>query len=143
LEGDTLTLIGNGNPWKEVWKRLKADSVKPQKSEPTALQGNWRGKESGVSGTSSLSVQGSTFEFHGADTNEWYKAKFTSYETTPKQLVAVITDCPSPEYVGRTSYAIYELRDGTLTVTGNEPGNPRVPPSFDASGAREFTFKQK
>ena len=40
-----------------------------------------------------------------------------------------------------TGYAIYELRDGTLTITGNEPGNPAVPAGFDASGARKLVFK--
>src|SRR5262249_33695515 len=58
LEGDTLTLIGVGNPWKEVWKRVKSDSVKPPKTE-SIPQGKWLGKEVGRgAGTVSLVFQG-------------------------------------------------------------------------------------
>jgi len=143
VEGDALTLIGIGNPWKEVWKR--ATPSKPHKSDSATLQGKWTGQEAGenAKGNCSLTVQGSSFEFHGADNNEWYKATFSGYDTNPKQLMTVITDCPFPQYVGRTAYAIYQLQDGTLTIAGNEPGNPIVPASFDAPGARKFVFKHK
>ncbi len=144
LEGDTLTLVGVGNPWNEVWKRVNPDVAKPTPSVTTALQGDWRGQEiGGGAKPASLVFQGSNFEFRSADTNEWYKAAFTVYETNPKQLVAVITDCPVREYVGVTTYAIYQLVDGTLTLTGNEPGNPLSPAGFEAPGARKFSFKQK
>ena len=82
-------------------------------------------------------------EFHGADTNEWYKATLSAYDTTPKQLVIVITDCPFPEYAGMPAYAIYQLQDGTLTVAGNEPGNPVVPAGFGARGARQFVLHRE
>jgi len=142
VEGDTLTLIGLGNPWKEVWKRAKSEALKPLKSD-SIPQGKWRGKESGAEGACSLVLQGSTLEFRGADTNEWYKATFSAYDTTPKQLVVLVTDCPMPQYVGKTAYAIYQLENGTLTVTGNEPGNPTVPAGFDAAGARKLVLKQE
>ncbi len=143
VEGDTLTLTGIGNPWREVWKR--ATPSKPHKSDSATLQGTWIGEETGENskGTASLVVQGPSIEFHGADTNEWYKGTFSVYDTNPKQIVTIITDCPFPEYVGRTAYAIYKLQDGTLTVAGNEPGNPIVPASFDAQGVRKIVFKQK
>jgi hypothetical protein len=142
IEGDTLTQIGKGNPWKEVWKR--ANSLKPRKLDSAELQGAWSGQESGpAKGACSLVIRGSTFEFHGADTNEWYKADFSIYNTKPAQLVTTVTDSPFPEYAGLTSYAIYELKDGVLTVSGNEPGNPVVPSGFDARSARKFVFKQK
>ncbi len=142
LDGDTLILDGVGNPWKEVWKRVKSDAIKPHKSD-SIPQGKWRGKETGgrATGTASLVLQGSSLEFHGADTNEWYKAAVSVYDTTPKQLVVVIIDCSVPEYVGRTSYAIYQIQDGTLTITGNEPGNPVAPAGFDAPGSRKLAFK--
>ncbi|HWV98831.1 MAG TPA: M56 family metallopeptidase [Candidatus Acidoferrum sp.] len=145
LEGDTLTLIGIGNPWKEVWKRAASDSPKPQKAEPATLQGTWGGHEIGASdkNAASLIVKGSSFEFHGANTNEWYKATFSVFDTTPKQLVIEITDCPFPEYAGKTSYALYELKEGKLTITGNEPGNPVAPSGFDAPGARKFVFQKE
>jgi beta-lactamase regulating signal transducer with metallopeptidase domain len=142
LEGDTLTQVGIDNPWKEVWKRVKTDAHKPQKAEPISLQGTWRGHEAGVSGTNLLIVQGSSLEFRGADGNEWYKASTSAYDTTPKQLVVTITDCPFKQYIGATSYAIYQLKDGTLTITGNEPGRPTVPADFDAPGARKMVFRQ-
>ena len=87
-------------------------------------------------------MAGANLEFHGADPNEWYKATFTLHEdTTPKQLVAVITECPIPQYVGKTANAIYRIENGTLTLTGNEPGNPAVPVAFDAPGTRQIVFK--
>ena len=143
LEGDTLTLVGVGNHWNEVWKRVPAS--KPHKLEAANLQGTWTGQEEGgrSKGNPSLVIRGSTFEFHGADTNEWYKARFSVYDTEPKQLVGVITECPFPQYVGRTSYAIYELEDGKLMITGYEPGTPVVPPSFDAANARKFVFQHQ
>jgi beta-lactamase regulating signal transducer with metallopeptidase domain len=143
IEGDTLILTGIGNPWKEVWKRVKSDTAKPRKIDAVELQGKWRGHEGGESGTSSLLLNGSKLEYHGADTNEWYKANITFYDTSPKQAVVTITDCPFPQYVGATSYTIYQIRDGTLTITGNEPGFPAAPASFDASGARKMVFKRE
>lgn len=143
IEGDTLTLIGIGNPWKEVWKRAKSDATRPHKIEASELQGKWRGHEAGESGTSSLVLQGSKLEYRGADTNEWYKANIAFYDTTPKQAVVTITDCPFPQYAGATSYTIYQIQDGTLTITGNEPGSPAAPASFDAAGARKMVFKRE
>jgi uncharacterized protein (TIGR03067 family) len=119
---------------------------KSQKSDSVVLNGTWSGEETGrrANGSASLLIDGSTLEFHGANTNEWYKAAFSIRgDTSPKQLVIVITDCPAPQYVGKTGYAIYEIKDGTLTITGNEPGNPAVPTGFDAPGARKLVFKRK
>lgn len=142
IEGDTLTLLGINNDWKEVWKR--APATPPHKIDPTDLQGSWTGGESDEqNGKASMTIKGSEFDFHGTNTNEWYKATFTAYDTTPKQLVIVINDCPFPDYVGRTSYAIYKLENGSLTVAGNEPGNPTAPADFDAQGARKFVFKSR
>lgn len=108
------------------------------------LQGTWKGQETGANakGLPTLVLSGANLEFHGADTNEWYKASFILREdTNPKQLVAVITECPAPQYVGKTANAIYKIEDGTLTIAGNEPGNPAMPAAFDAPGARKFVFK--
>jgi len=92
-----------------------------------------------------LIIKGSTVEFHGATPNEWYKATFTIREdTTPKQLTAVITDCPAPPYIGKTSYAIYKIENGTFTLVGSEPGKTTPPTSFDGGdGARKFVFHKK
>ena len=117
-----------------------------QKPDSVALQGTWSGSEVGAEtqGSPSLTVNGTTLEFHGANPQEWYKATFTLQEdTTPKQLEAVVTECPFPKYVGKTAHAIYKIEDGKLTLTGNEPGNPAVPASFDAQGARQIVFTLK
>ena len=45
-----------------------------------------------------------------ADTNEWYKATISAYDTTPKQLVVLITDCPMPQYVARRPMRSTKLR---------------------------------
>ena len=111
-----------------------------------ALQGTWTGHEAGAGGPGSVSIviQGTNLEFHGANPQEWYKGTFTLREdTNPKQLVGVVTDCPAPQYVGKTSYAIYELKDGKFTLVGNEPGNPKVPDGFDAPGSRKFVFTKQ
>ena len=116
------------------------------KSDSDTLQGTWKGREIGAQpdGPCYLTVSGKNLEFHGVDTNEWYKGTFTLREDAhPKQLIAKITGCPAPEYVGQTGYAIYKIEDGTLTLSGNEPGKPEAPASFDAPGARQFVFKAK
>ena len=91
-----------------------------------------------------LLSKGQSWSFMVANTQEWYKATFTLREDTiPKQLEAVVTECPAPQYVGKTSHAIYKIEDGKLTLTGNEPGNPAVPGSFNAPGARQLVFTLK
>jgi hypothetical protein len=145
IEGDTLTQEGVGNPWTEVWKRVKSESAKPAKVEPTALQGTWKGKETGgrSEGNAVIVIQGSTLEAHCADTNEWYKAAITLFDTTPQQMLVVIKDCPAPQYVGQTACAIYALKDGELTISGNEPGFLATPTGFDAPGVRKFVLKKE
>jgi RNA polymerase sigma factor (sigma-70 family) len=113
-------------------------------SDANALQGTWTGAESRGPAGATLTIAGTTLEFHSANPAEWYKATFTLREdTSPKQLIAVITDCPAPPYVGKTSYAIYQIQDGTITFSGNEPGKPTAPKGFDAPGARKFVFTKK
>ena len=115
------------------------------KSDVEALQGTWKGQEIGkqADGSCLLIVSGKTMEFRGADTREWYKAEFTVKEDiNPHQVVAVINECPFPQYVGKTTHAIYRLEAGMLTFAGNEPGNPEVPTGFDAPGSRQFVLKR-
>jgi uncharacterized protein (TIGR03067 family) len=123
-----------------------SNSVAPQKPDSVVLQGTWSGQEVGgnTQGSPSITFDGTKLEFRGANPQEWYKATFTLREnTTPKQLEAVVTDCPAPQYVGKTAHAIYKIEDGKFTLTGNEPGNPAVPASFDAQGARQVVFRLK
>jgi hypothetical protein len=141
FEGDTFSQIGIENPWKEIWQRVKTDSAKPRKAEAADFQGKWQGDEGGAK--SSMVIQGTTLEFHGATENEWYKGSFSLYEMDPKQMVLHITDCPFPQYKDRTGYAIYKLENGVLTITGNEPGALTAPAAFDAPAARKVVFKRQ
>lgn len=123
---------------------MRLDAPNHTQQIPFTLQGTWSGQEAGASGTGSPSLvfQGSNLELHEVNTNMWYKASFILHEdTSPKQLVVTITDCPASQYVGKTANAIYQIKDGTLTIAANEPGNPAVPAGFGASGARTVVFK--
>ena len=114
-------------------------------TDSASLQGTWTGKEVGreTEGMCALHISGDVLEFRGADTNEWYKATFTLQEDkAPKQLTGAITECPAPEYRGKTVHAIYRIEAGTLTISGNEPGNPEVPARFDAPGTRQFVLNK-
>ena len=125
---------------------LASGCSKSHPPDSATLKGTWKGQEISArgNGSASLVLSGANLEFHGADPNEWYKATFTLHEdTNPKQLVAVITECPAPQYVGKTANAIYRIEGGTLTITGNEPGNPAMPTAFDAPGARQIVFKME
>jgi RNA polymerase sigma factor (sigma-70 family) len=114
----------------------------PHGSDLTELQGTWTGHENGVPVTVSMVLQGTNLTFHGANPNEWYKATFSLKETTnPKQFVATVTDCPAPQYVGKVSHSLYKIEGNTWTLSGNEPGNPEIPTSFEAqAGSRVFVF---
>ena len=118
---------------------------KADKPDSAVLQGAWKGQEraGNAAGSDSLVLSGTNLEFHGADPHEWYKANYTLLEDkNPKQLVAVITECADPKYVGKTSYAIYQIQDGTLTIAAHEPGDTNVPTSFDDPQARKVVLKQ-
>ena len=114
-------------------------------SDSETLQGKWEGEEIGNNpGPCHLVISGKDLEFHAADPNEWYKGTFSLREdTNPRQVILVITGCSADQYIGKTTYAIYRLEGSTLTIAGNEPGNPEVPAAFDAPDARRFVLKSK
>jgi uncharacterized protein (TIGR03067 family) len=110
-----------------------------------ALQGKWQGKEVGSDSDKPcyFVVSGKTFEFHGSDPREWYKGTFSLREdTTPKQLVGLVTECPAPRYIGKASMAIYRLGSGKLTLAAFRPGTPDAPADFTAPEARCFEFSK-
>lgn len=116
------------------------------RSDSAALQGSWTGQEVGRSaeGACTLAISGNALEFHDTETQEWYKGTYTLQEDlNPKQLNGLITNCPAPEYIGTTVHAIYRIDAGTLTLAGDQPGNPEAPKTFDAAGARMFVFKKR
>lgn len=119
---------------------------KSRKPDSITLQGTWSGLWVGheKQGAHSLVLDGTTFEYRGARPDDWEKATFSVREdTTPKQLDAVVTDCPAPGYVGKTIHMIYKIDDGKLTLAASKPGNLDAPESFDAEGARVFVFTKK
>ena len=122
-------------------------SAEPPKSDSEILQGKWVGKEQNPgapNGFCHLTLTGNKLDFVGADTNEWYKGTFTLHEdVNPKQFVGVIKECPSSDCIGITVYAIYNIKDGKFTISGNAPGETNFPSSFDASGTRQILFQRK
>jgi len=118
-----------------------------QKSDMTALQGTWSGRivQGNPEHQCSFVISGRNFDFRDdTDTNVWYKGTFSLREgTTPRQFIALIRECPSPQYVGKTSMAIYQIESDTLTITGNEPGDPAAPSGFDGPDAARMELKRK
>ena len=114
-------------------------------SDSAALQGTWKGYETGL-GTEaacSLTISGNVLDFRGADKNDWCKGTFTIREdTNPRQIVGTITECPDSGAIGKTVHAIYRIEASTLTITGNAPGDSEVPVKFEAPGARTFVLKK-
>ena len=116
------------------------------KSDSATLQGTWQGHEIGV-GTEepgTLVISGNHLEFRSGNGNEWYKGTYSLREdVNPKQLVISITDCCVPQYNGKTSYGLYRIENGSLSMTANEPGSLEAPSSFDAPDTRRFVFTKK
>src|SRR5262249_42343039 len=103
------------------------------KSDAAALQGTWSGREPGVTPATprTLIISGTQIDYRGAVSNDWGKGTFTIREDAqPRQIVATLTECGTPEYVGKTCYLIYKIENGTLSLSANEPGNPAAPSSF-------------
>ena len=116
------------------------------RSNTAILQGAWQGRviQGNPEAACHFLIAGNHFEFRDADTNVWYKGSFTLREdTAPKQFIATVSESSLPQYVGKTSLAIYRIEQDTLTITGNEPGNPAVPASFDAKDAVRVELKRE
>jgi uncharacterized protein (TIGR03067 family) len=125
---------------------LASGCSKSPKPDSLALQGTWSGLQVGHEqlGSHSLVLNGTMFEYHGPRPDDWERATFSLRDdTTPKQLDAVVTDCPAPSYVGKTIHMIYKLEDGKLTLAASKPGNLEAPAGFDTAGARIFVFTRK
>jgi uncharacterized protein (TIGR03067 family) len=114
--------------------------------EQAALQGKWEGVEVGREndGKCTITIEGTSIYFQGGRQGEWYKATLTlPAGTDPKQLLGVITDCPSQEAIGKTAPAIYKVEEGKLTIVGHKPGTEGAPKSFDGDdNSRTFVLKK-
>jgi uncharacterized protein (TIGR03067 family) len=116
-----------------------------QKSDTVALEGTWKGydKAQPAAGTCSVKFSKNTVEFHGVDKDDWCKGIFTLHEdTNPKQIIATILEAPDARVVGQTIHAIYRIESTTLTLAGNQPGNPDVPSGFEAPNLRMLVLKK-
>jgi len=105
---------------------VAAANQPPPKANATPLEGKWVGREvtPGHEAPVSITFSGQTLEFHGADTDDWAKGTFTFREdTSPKQLVGLITDRAAPDIIGKRSNSIFKIEADTLTLSGNGPGD--------------------
>lgn len=115
-------------------------------SDLAALQGTWQGHATSGDTESlwSLVVSNKSLVLRSSDTNVWYETTFVLHEDTkPKQLLATITGCPDPKYIGKVGNAIYKIEGPTLTMAGYEPGKTNFPSGFDDPDALVVTFKKQ
>ncbi len=150
----TAALLLAASPWPlpaadaPAAPAAKAPDAQPAPADPKSvpLQGKWEGVEAGreSDGKCTLTITGQTIHLQAANKGEWYQATFTlPADTTPQQLVATITDCPAPAFVGKSAFSIFKLEDGTLTLVGHAPGDPDAPKAFEGDAtARKFVFKK-
>ncbi len=124
-----------------------AGDEKAARSDETAMQGTWKGRSVSDNPQHQVVfvVSGSHFDFHDeTETNNWYKGTFTLNEdASPRRFIAKITECPFPQYVGKTSMAIYKIEKGTLRIAANEPGKEGAPEDFDSEGAACIEVSKK
>jgi uncharacterized protein (TIGR03067 family) len=116
-----------------------------RKSDADVLQGTWMGQEirGGTGRSCQIIISGNNLEFRGESPNDWCKGTYTLREdTNPKQIIGVISDCPSADQIGKKVYAIYRIEAGTLILTGNPPGSTQEPASFEAPHTRKMTLKK-
>jgi len=118
-------------------KSAGAEKAEKATGDMAAMQGKWKGRSVRDNPEHQVTfvISGKNFEFRDeTETNNWYKGTFILKEdTTARQFIATITDCPFPQYVGKTSMAIYKIENGTLMITANEPGKTEIPADFDAA----------
>jgi uncharacterized protein (TIGR03067 family) len=123
----------------------QATAAKTSTTDADLLQGKWKGEEINgeTPGVCRLTIAGNIIEFHGANSNEWYKIAITLHEdASPKLFTGDVKECPAPDFVGQSIGAIYKLENGALTIAGNAPGQA-PPKTFDAPESRRFVFKKE
>ena len=141
-----ITAVFLFTPSRLICAQAASTATPTNTANSESLQGTWEGTEVGreAEGKCTMTVAGDLIHFQGANKNEWYKATFTlPAGTNPKQLAATITECAQPDFVSKSSIAIFKIEDGKLTLTGHKPGAPDAPQSFAGdTTARTFIFKK-
>ena len=95
-----------------------------------------------MEGETTISVKGTVFSFTGVNPQEWYRATFEILPgTSPQQFRAVVTECPFPDYIGKTSLGIFAINGDRLSFVANEPGVAKAPKGFEGdTSSRYFVF---
>jgi uncharacterized protein (TIGR03067 family) len=122
--------------------QVRCDNGSPTSpgSSITELEGTWSGHILGDTAAYSITFAQSNFSIKtgmGAALTDASRVFRANPNTVPKLMDAHITQWPlNSSYVEETSLCIYKISNDTLTIAGNEPGNPLRPTSFlsDTSG---------
>jgi len=94
-------------------------------------------------GETTVVYSGTNLEVRTPNPDVWYKATFTLREDrSPRQLFAVITECPFPQLVGRTANAIYRFEKGDLRMAARQPGDEMPLNAFGDPTASEYVLKR-
>ena len=123
-----------------------AAPASPAAETSKQLQGTWEGVENGKEerGKCKLIVVDNTIDFQGANSQEWYKGKFTlPAGTSPQQLVGTIAECGHPDFVGKSALSVFKIEGDTLTITGCHPGSTDGPKNLEGDeSTRTFILKK-
>ena len=121
-----------------------ASAAESDTTKPQAFLGTWEGVEIGreAAGKSRITFEGDSVHFQGADPAEWYKGTFSAVaQADQNQLVAKISECGFPQFVGKSSFFIYKVENGKLTLVGHKPGDLNPPKDFEGDAtSRTFVF---
>jgi uncharacterized protein (TIGR03067 family) len=104
-------------------------------SDLQRLQGAWTGKEKSQGIDCKIVVTGSQVDFTAQSGHHYKGTIILDEKASPKSADYTVTESGMPQYIGKTTRAIYEIReDGKVIMSANEPGVDARPTSFDPSG---------
>jgi uncharacterized protein (TIGR03067 family) len=114
----------------------------------STMQGTWVGHEvQGPKGECRMVISGDSLKFQGAREQEHYTGKLSLNATNdPKRADVLIVDCAIPQYLKKSTNAIYKIEGNTFTIAACEPGTPGMPVSFTPDPAvqsRVFVFNKQ
>ena len=102
-------------------------------STPAELEGTWCGYEIGGPYRDwTLTIKRNQFALVCENARMWYKGILKlNNNCNRKKMDLIINDTPIDNYNGKTSFGIYEIKEGSLLLVTAEPGNSHRPFSFD------------